>query len=140
MNLKARYGQTYRIAREEGADRHDPAGFIIPCKRGHIYVHGRELLGVATNGRGPIVKQLSALPGVKISQDGSDGVNAVFSPEQFAAIVRPKRKRKLSAAHRAKLIAASRPFRPKNSASKCRNSELGRDGTGADGQSAALAV
>jgi hypothetical protein len=51
MNLKARYGQTYRIAREEGADRNDPAGFVIPCKRGHIYIHGRELLGVATNGR-----------------------------------------------------------------------------------------
>jgi hypothetical protein len=51
MNLKARYGQTYRIAREEGSKPKDPAGFIIPCKRGHIYVHGRELLGVATNGR-----------------------------------------------------------------------------------------
>jgi hypothetical protein len=61
MNLKARYGGKYRISREEGADRHDPAGFIIPCKRGHIYVHGPELLGVATNGRGPIVKQLLAL-------------------------------------------------------------------------------
>jgi hypothetical protein len=55
MNLRSSYGDKYRIAREEGADRHDPAGFIIPCKRGHIYVHGRELLGVATNGRdGPL--------------------------------------------------------------------------------------
>ena len=31
MNLKARYGQTYRIAREEGADRHDPAGMTRPA-------------------------------------------------------------------------------------------------------------
>jgi hypothetical protein len=53
MNLKARYGDKYRISREQGADHQDAAGFIIPCKRGHhIYVHGRELLGVATNGRG----------------------------------------------------------------------------------------
>ncbi len=143
MNLKARHGQTYRIAREEGADRHDPAGFVIPCKRGHIYAHGRELLGVATNGRGPIVKQLAALSGVRITQDGSDGINATFGPELFAAVaavVRPKRKRKLSAAHRAKLLPAGRPFRPKSSASKCRNSELGRDEMASVVQSADLAV
>jgi hypothetical protein len=143
MNLKARYGQTYRIAREDGADRHDPAGFIIPCKCGQIYAHGRELLGIATNGRSPIVKRLATLPGHKVTQDGGDGTNARFKPELFAAvasIVRPKRKRKLSAAHRAKLLAASRPFRPKNCASKCRNSELERDGTASVVQSAALAV
>jgi hypothetical protein len=46
-----RQSRCRHVTREEGADRHDPAGFIIPCKRGHIYVHGRELLGVATNGR-----------------------------------------------------------------------------------------
>ena len=61
MNFKECYGDKYRISREEGAEANDPAGFIIPCKRGHIYVHGRELLGVATKGRGPIVKQLLAL-------------------------------------------------------------------------------
>ncbi len=61
MNLKARYGKSYRIAREEGAEPNDPAGWIIPCKRGHIYAHGRELLAVATDRQGPIVKQLLAL-------------------------------------------------------------------------------
>ncbi len=110
MNLKARYGDKYRIAREKGSKPRDPAGFTIPCRRGHpIYAHGRNLLGVATNGRG-IVKRLLAVPGLKVTQYGDDGINAVFPPESFAAvaaIVRPKRRRKLSAAHRAKLLAAS---------------------------------
>jgi hypothetical protein len=67
MNLKARYGQTYRIAREEGADRSNAAGFTISCRRGHhIYVHSQKLLGVATNGRGPIVKRLSAWQRAKL--------------------------------------------------------------------------
>ncbi len=114
MNLKARYGRTYRIAGEEGSKPRDPAGFIIPCRRGHpIDVHGWNLLGVATNGRG-LVKRLLAVPGLKVTQDGDDGINAKFPPESFAAvaaIVRPKRRRKLSAAHRAKLLAASKPLK-----------------------------
>jgi hypothetical protein len=143
MNLKARYGDKYRISREEGADRHDPAGFVIPCKRGHIYVHGPELLGVATNGRGPIVKQLSALPGIRITQDGADGVNAVFSPEQFAAvaaIVRPKRKRKLSERQKAVLAAGRKPFKREIDVENERNFELERDRMALDGQTADLAA
>jgi hypothetical protein len=143
MNLKARYGDKYRISREEGADRHDAAGFIIPCKRGHVYRHSSALLGVATNGRGPIVKQLAALPGVRITQDGSDGVNAVFSPDQFAAvaaIVRPKWKRKLSDRQKAVLAAGRKPFKRKIDVENERSSELGRDRMTADGQTVGLAA
>jgi hypothetical protein len=141
MNLKARYGHTYRIAREEGADRNDPANFIIARKRGHIYVHGRKLLGVATNGRGPTVKRLAALPGLTVVQDGSDGINATFGIELFkavAAIIRPKRRRRLSPEHRAKLVAAGKSFRKAGSNERFESAR--RDQTAPDGQSADLAA
>ena len=136
MNLRSRYGDKYRISREEGADRHDPAGFIIPCKRGHIYVHGRELLGVATSGRG-IVRRLLTVAGLVIVQDGSDGINATFPPEQFAAvaaIIRPRRRRRLSPEHRAKLAASNSAYRYASGASgaSARRDRMARDDQRAD--------
>ena len=110
MNLKARYGQTYRIAREEGSETRDPYGDIIPCRNGaHVYLHGQSTLGVFVR-RGPTAKRIASLPGVRVTQDGDDGITVTFAPERFAAVaalIRPKRKRKLSAAHRATLLAAS---------------------------------
>jgi hypothetical protein len=126
LNLKTRYGAKYRIAKEQGTEANDPAGWLIPCKYGHLYAHSAELLGVATNGRG-IVRRLLTVDGLRVVQDGSDGVNATFPPEAFAAvakIMRPRTKRKLSPEHKAKLLAASRPFMAK-AASKVAETTLG---------------
>lgn len=139
MNLKSGYGQTYRIAREEGSEPRDPAGFIMPCRRGHIYVHGRELLG-AFIGRGPTARKLAALPGVKLHTDGDDGITITFAPERFAAVatlIRPKRKRQLSAEQKAALIARlSARRRPAESGSRV----LASDRIPADDQTAVLAA
>ncbi len=118
INLREQFGREYRIG-------HDPAYFadygararvddpwlqIIPGGRGHIYPHGGDLLAVATNGRGPIVAKLAAVPSVAVVQDGTDGINATFPLESFAEVaglIQARRRRKrLSPEHRAKLVAA----------------------------------
>ena len=115
LNLKARFPR-YRIAREEGSEQNDPAGWIIPAKYGHVYAHSEELLAVATIGRG-IVRRLLTVPGLRIVQDGSDGANCIFPPTSFdavAGIIRAKRRRQLSPKQRARLIAAGEKTRRKS--------------------------
>jgi hypothetical protein len=114
MNLKTKYGSKYKITIEDGTEKNDPAGFQIPCKFGHIYCHGEKLLGVSTNHPGRLVQRLAKLPGVTLLQDGSDGSNLSFPPAAFQAVakvMRPRTRRKLSPAHKAKLLAASKPFK-----------------------------
>lgn len=120
IDLRALYGGTYRIGCDPSCDRQhhgnqcDPWYAVIPCQHGHVYPHGGNQLGVATNTSGPVAKRLRALPGVRVTQDGSDGRNAVFDVTHFstiAAIVRPKRRRRLSPEHKAKLAASNAKHR-----------------------------
>jgi hypothetical protein len=95
----------YRVEREEGAERGDPFGDIVPGRYGHIYRHGLATLGVATTGR-RLVPKLRRL--ATLVQDGSDGANLVFAADKLAAVARligARRKRRLSADHAAKLAA-----------------------------------
>jgi hypothetical protein len=114
IDLKKQFGSCYRIKFEEGyvAERgqkgrsYDPWLVILLCQHGHIYPHGRGLLGASTNYRGSIAKRLSALPCVRVIQDGDDGINVVFRLEDFHAVadlLKPKRRRQLSAEHRQRL-------------------------------------
>jgi hypothetical protein len=80
MDLRSLCGERYRIVTEEGGEPNSPGPFIIPCQNGHIYQHGAEKLGAATNRDGAIAKRLAALPCVSVRQDGSDGVNVIFDP------------------------------------------------------------
>jgi len=107
IDLSERFGSRYRVTHEESytAERgqhgrtHEPCLQMIPCRHGSIYVHGGELLGASTKFRGRVAKRLAALPCVRIAQDGDDGVNVVFRVTDFdtvAAILKPKRRRKLT--------------------------------------------
>ena len=59
INLKKRFGGRYRVEYEESyhADRgenartEDPWLMVIPCQRGHIYPHGRDVLATSCRGR-----------------------------------------------------------------------------------------
>jgi hypothetical protein len=117
IDLKECFGNCYRVVAEESyrAERgdtariHDPWLLVIPCKYGHIYPHGGECLAASTTHRGPLANQLAALSCVRVVQDGDDGVNAVFHIDDFdqvAAVMKPKRRRKLSSDHAKKLAAA----------------------------------
>jgi hypothetical protein len=119
IDLKERFGRRYRVEYEESyyaeygpnVHTHDPWYMILPCQKGHIFPHGDNLLGVATNSRGPVVKRLQAIRGLRILQDGDDGINAVFLVDVFedvAKVMNPRRRRRLSPEQKAQAVARLR--------------------------------
>jgi hypothetical protein len=105
----------YRVVCEQSCERAhhgslcEPGYATILCRHGYIYVHGTSQLGASTNKRGPTSRALAALPCVSVVQDGDDGINAIFHLDDFdkvAAIMQPKRKRRLTPEQRERLIAA----------------------------------
>ena len=126
------YEQPYR-ARDK-----DPWQAIIPCQLGHIYKHSDELLGVATNTR-TIGLRLAKLPGIQVTQEADDGFNLVFAPKllpKVAAIVKPKRKRRMSAEQRALAVDRLAKYRAKSQVQR----RLLSAGTLQTGQDVSLAV
>lgn len=127
IDLKQRYGHQYRTVPEQSfrAERGDTARAVdpwlmtIPCQHGHIFPFGGSVLAVATNTRGGISKRLAALNCCTLHQDGDDGCNLLFDARHFARvakIVKPRKRRRLSPEHRAKLLAATEGhrFKPHN--------------------------
>jgi hypothetical protein len=121
VNLRALFGKQYHISHDESYDAErsefrtaeEPWLQIIPCKYGHIFPWGGDLLAVSTNRRGAITDRIRSLPFVEVVQDGSDGINATFPLDRFdevAEIVRPKRRRRLSESQRQASIDRLRPY------------------------------
>lgn len=117
IDLRKMFGREFRIDRDpayfaeygNNARTRDLWYWRILCQHGHIYQHGRNQLGASTDRHGSIATRLAKITGVKVVQDGSDGINAAFDLEQFeevAKIMKPRRRRQLSAAHRATLVAS----------------------------------
>jgi hypothetical protein len=134
INLRNCFGRRYRIEYDEAHSgrKDDPWMQIIPCRRGHIYPNGGNLLGVATNTRGATANAIAKLQGVTVTQQGTDGINAIFPVELFpkvAKLVKPRRKRQLTAKERQAAVKrlAKHRFSP---ADQCRS----------DGQESKLAV
>lgn len=125
INLKRRFGAVFRVQNEEAykaehgtaARKHDPWYMIIPCQHGHIYPHGKNLLGVATNKRGGIAQKLRKIPGVQVVQDGDDGINAIFHVDlldQVAAVIKPRRRRRMTEEQKANAVARLAKIRLKS--------------------------
>src|SRR4051812_13664113 len=104
LDLKERYGKRYRIDVDpayyvqygRNGRTYDPWFYQIQCKHGAIYAHGGAMLGSSTNCRGAVAGRLAALPCVRVVQDGTDGINAVFHVDDFAvvaALLKPRRRR-----------------------------------------------
>ena len=107
MNLKERYGKRYRVRHEKSYKaQYGPRAWtpdtwlqIIPCRHGHIYPHGGDVLAAATDKAGGMARRLKALDFATVHQDGTDGVTVLFPIERFdevAEIMQPKRRRRLS--------------------------------------------
>jgi hypothetical protein len=114
IDLRTVAGSRYHVEYEQShrGKAEEPWLLIIPCQRGHIYQHSDELLGVATDCRSAGLA-LAKLPGVQVMQEGVDGFNLVFGPKllpKVAKIVKPKRRRQLSAVQRERL--AEYAFKP----------------------------
>lgn len=132
VNLKEIFGSRYRISREDGQrSPTDPWALLLPCRFGHIFVHGGKMLGASTNCSGRIAKRLKQLDCVEIAQDGDDGVNVIFDIADFskiAAIICPRVKRKLSAAHSKKFVEAGQVALEKRRKSKSESDSEKRQG------------
>ena len=132
-SLKEVYGKRYPVEYEESyyaqhgprARVEDPDLQIIPCRHGHLFRHSDELLAASTNTSGSVATRLKALAGCQVLQDGSDGVTVAFPPELFgsvAKLMRPRRRRWLTDAHRERLVAAGAAGRARIAAGRARQS------------------
>ncbi len=115
LNLKALFGKQYRVKYEESyyADhglesrRQDPWLMVIPCRNGEICPWGGRKLAACTNHTGSVANKLKALPFAIVAQDGDDGANLVFDVKHFeevARIMKPRKRRRLSALERERRV------------------------------------
>jgi hypothetical protein len=126
INLLALFGRDYRITFDPAydpfhvpKDKLDPWMMQIPCERGIIYPFGGDRLAVEIDYRGPTARAVGALPGVVLHQDGDREKTFLFPLALFdkvAALVQPRKRRRLSPERRAALAEANAAtrFRPQH--------------------------
>jgi hypothetical protein len=113
VDLRALAGRRYRVSLDEsaeldGSEAERPWHLRIPCRYGHVYVHGRETLGAYTDRPG-VIPRLLAVPGVRVHQRGDTEVTVTFPPDRLdavAAVLKARRRRQLTEAERARRAAA----------------------------------
>ncbi len=121
-DLKALYGYEYQTAFDESyfaesaINRRAELAWlqIIPCRHGHIGVWGHNRLSASTKNAGEIANLLATLSCCEVQQRGQDGTTASFAVSDFpmvAALMKPRRRRHLTAAHKEALMKASLPYR-----------------------------
>ena len=111
VDLRKLFGDRYKIAVDESAScepggRKNPWYFQIPCKYGHVYPHSHQLLAYYCDSglvRGRLHREH---PEIEVRQWSDIGeAVCLFQPEQFnviAVYARPRRKRQLTAAEKAR--------------------------------------
>jgi hypothetical protein len=127
VNLLLRFGQRFRVtfdpaysAKGVPRDKRDPRMMVIRCRTGaEIYPHGGTLLAVEVEGHRNIRKRLDVLPCLKPHQTGTDFASYLFEVRDFpkvAKVVRPYRRRRLTAGQWRDVTAHLASVRPKASA------------------------
>jgi hypothetical protein len=122
-DLSELFGDVYRITHDEAAEsRNDPWGMTMNGKNGIIYPFGHDLLAVDIDYHPAAARKVAAIPGVRLHQDGGlrGEMTFVFPVdlfEQVAAIVKPRKRRKLSPEQREANIARLAAY--KFTAAKC---------------------
>ncbi|OAI41454.1 hypothetical protein AYO40_03085 [Planctomycetaceae bacterium SCGC AG-212-D15] len=114
IDIRERFGLEYKVTTDPAvrSTTSDPWYLLIPCERGMIYPFGGDKLAVEVHPR--TGRLLLDIPGIRLHQDGDLEMSLVFPVDLFpavAAIVLPRRRRRLSPERRAKLVEASLPFR-----------------------------
>lgn len=110
VDLWRTFGDTYKIITDPAYNpsginhsRLDPWYFVIPCKYGFISPHGRKVLEIYMDRHDYVAKKVAALRGVVLYADGDRDKAYLFHVSRFnavAAIVKPKRRRKMSEENR----------------------------------------
>jgi hypothetical protein len=117
INLKERFGRRFKVEYEasyladrgDGARAADPWLMIVPCRYGHIYPHGGNLLAASVDGYPKVAGVLRRLACCRVYQDGDFGeLTVLFDVADFgrvAKVMRPRRRRQVTAEQRETLIA-----------------------------------
>jgi hypothetical protein len=107
VDLLEAFGADFRVTFDPAYDSRrvprrclDPWMMQLPCrgKGVTIYPFGGDRLAVEVDGRPGLVKELLAIPGVELWQDGTREKACVFDVSLFeavAAVVRPRKRRRL---------------------------------------------
>ena len=104
--FRVKYEESYYVEKPEFRAEEAPWLMIIVCQHGHICPWDGNRLLFCSDTRGPVLNRVMRLPYVRVAQLGSDGGNVTFPVEHFAevaAIVRPKRRKRLSPERRAQM-------------------------------------
>lgn len=122
LNLRDLYGEHYKIGHDESAatyrERQDPWNMTLLGERAVIYPYGGSELCVEIDYRTPTAKAVAAIPGVVVHQEGDHERTYRFHVDLFAqvaALVKPRKRRKLSEEQRAacaERLARVRPTSP----------------------------
>lgn len=117
-----RYADRFKLGRDEtaaipGQSQSDRAWLrLIPCKFGKIFPWSETHLAAYVIGHKK-AREFERLPFVTVAQGGGPGCGEVivrFAPEhleEMARVIGAKRRKRLSAAHRAKLVTAGTTHR-----------------------------
>jgi hypothetical protein len=112
--LRERFGPQYRIGFDEAAaNKNDPWMMTIPCRWGTIYPQGWEMLAIELDGHPKVAKNVTTIPGIVLHQDGDNEKTFLFPVELFdqvAAVVEPKRVKRLTNEQRARLVEAGQLY------------------------------
>jgi hypothetical protein len=116
INLLERFGSEFKVGFDEANDHRgvprrclDPWMMTLVCKRGLIYPQGGSRLAAEVDNHPGAARQLAAIPGVTLTQDGTTERTFVFDIELFpavAAVLQPRRRRRMSEAQRTRLREA----------------------------------
>lgn len=115
INLRERFGAAYRIGYDPAVHPSTPAGkvdpwmILIPCrpKGSNIYPYGGTKLIIEIEGHAKLRNQLRCLSCCELIQDGDTFTAFRFDVADFdavAALVKPRKVRRLSDKHRAAAV------------------------------------
>lgn len=114
IDLKTLAAGRFKLASDEAAltepgGKKDPWYQVIPCRHGQIYPYSDSLLAIHSKGSG-IRRRLQAIDGLTIRNWSDDGEAIFLFPpalmDRVAEIVKPRRRKRLSEGHKARLIEA----------------------------------
>jgi hypothetical protein len=121
INLRRSFGQRYKIGFDEAAvtwgERADPWMQTLPCQKGVIFPHSRNMLAVEIDNRPITAKLVAGISGIVIHQDGDHEKTFLFPVDLFdqvAAIIKPRKRRRLSEEQKAKCVARLAKYCPKS--------------------------
>jgi hypothetical protein len=100
------FEESYFAERGKEARADDPWLQILLCRHGHISPYGGNMLMTSTNKHGAVANHLASLRCIQVTQDGDDGINAIFCVDDFdkvAALMKPRRRRMVSEQERKRL-------------------------------------